>query len=444
MTAILSIILGLLVLGILVFIHELGHFLMAKWFGFNVLAFSLGFGKPILKKTYKGTEYRISSIPFGGYVKMEGENPEEPRKGSPGEFSSKPVYQRALVAIAGPAANFISAIFMLWIVFMWGIDKPTYYDRPIIGAVKDSSVAESAGLLAGDSIISINKKSVSSWEEIEGSFAQQEQEYTIVYSRDGEQKTAMLRMENSDGSIPENPTGGVLPALPAIVAEVNSGSSAEEAGMRAGDTVLFINGQKIFSWFQLMDIISENKEGNPLLFVVKRGEETVTMQITPRFDKQTGRNLIGVRVSEGEVRKVRYAPGAAFQKGLEKSWEYTTMIFDVIGKMASRKVSANNLSGPLGIIPVSGFLALQGISQILNFMALIGINLAVLNLLPLVITDGGLLLFLLIEAIRRKPLQVKTQMVINKIAIAFFLLLFLFVTINDVKRIPDYLRLFGR
>jgi regulator of sigma E protease len=138
---------------------------------------------------------------------MEGENPEEPRKGSPGEFSSKPVYQRALVAIAGPAANFISAIFMLWIVFMWGIDKPTYYDRPIIGAVKDSSVAESAGILAGDSIISINKKSVSSWEEIEGSFAQQEQEYTIVYSRDGEQKTAMLRMENSDGSIPENPTG---------------------------------------------------------------------------------------------------------------------------------------------------------------------------------------------------------------------------------------------
>jgi regulator of sigma E protease len=144
------------------------------------------------------------------------------------------------------------------------------------------------------------------------------------------------------------------------------------------------------------------------------------MQITPRFDKQTGRNLIGVRVSEGEVRRVRYAPGAAFQKGLEKSWEYTTMIFDVIGKMASRKVSANNLSGPLGIIPVSGFLALQGISQILNFMALIGINLAVLNLLPLVITDGGLLLFLLIEAIRRKPLQVKRRWLLTRLPLHFF------------------------
>ncbi len=440
----LSVVLGLLVLGILVFVHELGHFLAAKSFGIKVLAFSLGFGNPILKKTWKGTEYRLSSIPFGGYVKMAGENPEEPRSGEPGDFTSKPVWQRAIVAVAGPAANFVTAILMLWVVYMWGIDKPLYYDRPVIGAVSDSSAARSAGLMAGDSVISINGKVVKSWEDIETAFAQQEQQYSLEYFRGSDQGTAVLKMDNSSGALPKNPTGGVLPPLPAIIADVNKGSPAAEAGMKSGDTVVSIDGQKIHSWFQLMEIVSKNNAETPLLFQVKRGGDFVSMEMTPKFDKETKRYLIGIRVSEGEARKVRYTPAVAMQKGLDKSWEYTTMIFDVIGKLASQKVSANNLSGPLGIIPASGFMALQGLSPILNFMALIGINLAVLNLLPLVITDGGLLLFLILEAIRRKPLQVKTQMVINKIAILFFLMLFLFVTFNDVKRLPDYFKLFGK
>jgi regulator of sigma E protease len=143
-------------------------------------------------------------------------------------------------------------------------------------------------------------------------------------------------------------------------------------------------------------------------------------------------------------RTIRYSPVVAVNKAFEKSWEYTTMIFDVIGKLISREVSANQLSGPIGIIPASGFMLFQGLSPLLNFMALIGINLAVLNLMPLVITDGGLLFFLLLEAIRRKPLSVKSQLFINKIAVAFFLLLFLFVTFNDFKRLPEYFRIFGK
>jgi len=149
-------------------------------------------------------------------------------------------------------------------------------------------------------------------------------------------------------------------------------------------------------------------------------------------------------VDEGKKRIVKYPVGVAFNKGMDKSWQYTTMIFDVIKKLVTQQVSAKHLAGPVGIIPISGGMMLQGLSPILDFMGLIGINLAVLNLMPLIITDGGMLLFLLFEAVRRKPLSLQTQMLLNKIAIAFFLMLFLYVTFNDVSRLPEYFRIFGR
>ena len=444
MTSIVSILLGILVLGILVFIHELGHFLVAKWCGIRVLAFSLGFGTPLFRKTVGGTEYRISSIPFGGYVKMAGENPEENRAGAPDEFPSRPIWQRALVAVAGPAANYLSAMVMLWVVFMWGVDRPVYYERPIVGAVVDSSAAELAGLRAGDSLVSINSKIVTTWEDIEAVFAQQQREYRFVFFRDGEQMSAILALERNGAALPRNPTGGVLPPLPAVVAEVNQRTPADRAGLRAGDTVISIDGQRIYSWFQLMDIVEDWNQRDPLQFTISRHDTTLTVFMSPEYDSEAGRRIVGIRVSEGESERISYPPAAAFQRGLDKAWEYTTMIFDVIGKLISREVPASQLAGPVGIIPASGFMALQGLSPILNFMALIGINLAVLNLMPLIITDGGLLLFLLLEAIRRKPLSIKTQMNINRVAIAFFLLLFLFVTFNDLRRLPDYFRIFGR
>jgi regulator of sigma E protease len=194
----------------------------------------------------------------------------------------------------------------------------------------------------------------------------------------------------------------------------------------------------------MTNMIEKNGSNDQMTFVISRKGTHLSLSVKPQYDQTAKRPLVGIRVGEGKSKKVRYAPYAAIGKGLDKGWEYTTMIFDVIGKLASREVSAKQLAGPVGIIPASGFIALQGLSPILNFMALIGINLAVLNLLPLVITDGGLLFFLLLEAIRRKPLSLKTQMLINKIAIAFFLFLFLFVTVNDIKRLPEYFKIFGK
>ena len=444
MTSILMVIIGIIVLGVLVFIHELGHFLVAKWCGIKVLAFSLGFGTPIFKKTVGDTEYRISAIPFGGYVKMAGENPEDERENAPDEFQSKPVWQRALVAVAGPAANFVFALLMLWVVFMWGVDRPLYYEHPILGAVSDSSAAQKAGLKAGDSLITINGKQIETWDDIENIFVQQEQQYSITYSRNSDIYNTTIKPEKKGSGIHKDPTEGLLPPLPAIVADVNPESPASEAGVQSGDSIVTINGKKIYSWFQLLDMVENWKPGKPLEVVVERDGSFETMSIEPQYNEEAKRRLVGIRVSEGMSRTIRYSPVVAVNKAFEKSWEYTTMIFDVIGKLISREVSANQLSGPIGIIPASGFMLFQGLSPLLNFMALIGINLAVLNLMPLVITDGGLLFFLLLEAIRRKPLSVKSQLFINKIAVAFFLLLFLFVTFNDFKRLPEYFRIFGK
>lgn len=443
MLSIISIILGLLVLGVLVFIHELGHFLAAKSCKIKVLAFSLGFGTPLFKKTVGETEYRISSIPFGGYVKMAGENPEERTEGqsSPDDFPSKPIWQRAYVAVAGPAANFLSAMVMLWCMYLWGVDKPVYLEKTIVGAVADSSAAAVAGLQAGDSIVSINGKSVSSWDDIQTSFAQQERSYTIVYDRSGVSSEVKL-INNSTGRLPKNPIFGLYPPLPAVVGSVIESSAAAQAGFKTGDTVKSIDNKRIYSWFHLTSIVGKTKTDTPLTIKISRSGEQLTISVTPRYSEKDKRNLLGIGYASGDTRIVRYAPAEAINKALDKTWEYTIMIFDVIGKLASQKVPASQLSGPVGIIPASGFMVMQGLSELLNFMALIGINLAVLNLMPLVITDGGLLLFLIVEAIRRKPLSIKMQSNINKVAIAFFLLLFLFVTFNDVMRLPDIFRMF--
>jgi len=445
-TGVLSVILGLLVLGVLVFIHELGHFLAAKACGIRVLAFSLGFGRPLLKKTVKGTEYRLSAIPFGGYVKMAGENPEDEHSNAPDEFQSKPVWQRMIVAIAGPLFNYVSAFVMLLIMFVVGVERPPYMERPVVGAVTTASIAEKNGIMPGDSIVAINGKAVTDWESVQQAFALQEPTYTLDVVREKSATTLTMVMGKAEkrGAIPKDPMGGLLPALPAVVAEVLPSSAASDAGLMSGDAVVSINGKAVHSWFDLVAMVEKYRGETPLAFVVRRGTSELAIPLLPRYDEATKRSLIGVKVSEGKGRIVRYQPPAALSKALDKTWENTTMIFDVLGKLFSRKVSAQQLSGPLGIIPASGFMALQGFSTILGFMALIGINLAVLNLMPLIITDGGLIFFMLIELVRKKPLSMKTQLTFNKVAMALFLGLFLFVSFNDVKRLPEVFRIFGK
>jgi regulator of sigma E protease len=419
MTAVLTIILGIIILGIMVIIHELGHFGAAKACGIRVLAFSIGFGKVLLKKEMGGTEYRLSAIPFGGYVKMAGEQPDDEHTGSPDEFSARPKWQRAVVAVAGPMANYISALIMLWIMFMYGVEHPKFYDRPLVGFIADSSAAYEAGVMAGDSIVSMNGKPIASWDDMENIFLAGSSKYDVVLVRNGTPQRCLIRKDLKKSESYAQPPFGMFPAFPAVVGRVYDSLPAASAGLRAGDTIAAIDSVRLISWFQISGLIQKGSPGTTRVVSVIRGVERLTVPIVPHFDEQTKRQLLGIEMGKAESRIVRYAAVPAFGRCLKKARDFTTMIFEVLGKLVSREVSAKELAGPVGIIPASGIIALQGLSPILNFMALISINLAVLNLFPLIITDGGVLLFLLVEVIRRKPLSIKTQLAITRFAIAF-------------------------
>lgn len=447
MTFILQIIIGIFVLGILVFIHELGHFLAAKACKIGVLSFSIGFGKPLLRKTYGNTEYRISAIPFGGYVHMKGEHPDDKHEQSDDEFMSKPVWQRAFVAISGPAANILSSIAFLWIIYLVGVPHPTYLDQPIVGDVVTNSPAAQAGILPGDIITSINSIPTNSWEEIQQKhLAFQDPVYTVTYIRKGVEKNTTIKLKSSKkmDMFNSSPTG-LLPSFPARVGKIMPDSPAEKAGLQENDLIVAIDNTTIYSWFQIPKMVTAyDPLYGSLQVVIQRGEKNIIKNITPKFNESEKRYLLGFGYAEPDTRIVQYPLGTAFSKALDKSWEYTTMIFKVLGKIASAAISPKQLAGPVGIIQMSGAVALDSIIDLINLMALIGINLGVLNLFPLIITDGGVLLFLIIESLRRKPLSLKTQLLVNRIAIVFFIALFLFVTFNDIERIPTLFRLMGR
>lgn len=436
---------GGIVLGILVFVHELGHFLVAKWFKFRVLAFSLGFGKVLWKKSVGETEYRLSLIPFGGYVQMAGDQPEEGHISAPDDFSAKPIYQRALVAVAGPVFNMIFAFLTLWVMFMLGAQQPVYLDHPVLGAVADSSEAAHAGLLPGDNILAINGRQVASWDDIQNNFLKTTGAVTVTIRR-GAIDTTMSFWSIIEGrSIPKYSLGGMMPPYPAIIGAVRDGSPAAASGLLKGDSIVTINGAVVYSWLAVPELVNRyDSIAGPLAICAVRGDSTLNFAVRPVFSSEAGKLALGITVAQPTMRTVKYGPVKALEKGFQKSWQYTTMIFDVLSKLIHRQVSPQQLAGPVGIVQMSGMVAIGGIVAILDFMALIGINLAVLNLFPLIITDGGVLLFLLIEAIRRKPLPLNVQLMINRVAIALFITLFLYVTFNDIARVPVLLKMIGK
>ncbi|GBU21893.1 peptidase [Fibrobacteres bacterium R8-0-B4] len=441
----LAIIIGLLVLSVLVFVHELGHFVAAKSCKIRVLAFAIGFGHTLWSWKRGDTEYRVNAVPFGGYVQMAGENPAGERSGASDEYSSKPIWQRAVVALAGPVANMIFAFLTLWAAFVHGIDRPSFLDSTRVGVVLKDSPAAAAGFMAGDSIVSINGTPVSTWEQVDTHLSQQlGSGYSIALIRAGNPLTLGLHVERTGAHLPKMLSGGLLPArYPPVIGAVKPKSGADGL-LEAGDTLLALKGVHVSSFDQFAMLMREydpDADGEPAASInIKRGSESMHVFVIPTYDSSEHRYLLGIEPAPEPTRIVRYGVAAALGPATAKTWEYSAMIFDVLGKLTSGKVPASQLAGPLNIIPVSGMMAFQGLSSILNFMALIGINLAVLNLLPLVITDGGLLMFLVIEAIRGRPLSTESQAAINKVFIFLFLALFLFVTFNDLQRLPELFR----
>ena len=421
----------LFVLGVLIFVHELGHYMMAKRLGVRVLTFSLGFGPKLLKFKRGDTEYCISAVPLGGYVKMAGENPDDPRSGRPDEFLSKTKWERFQILIMGPAMNIALAVVVMAGVLMQGAEVPLYQDQPpVVGAVMPGSPAESVGIRTGDRILTISGEDIDTWEDFFiaiGTRANRDVPITLL--RDGNPVSLSVRPNPQTrfevGDI------GVLPNVNPSVRSVNPGDPADRAGLKAGDQVVAVNGERVVFGRQLADAISRNA-GRPVDLTLKRDGKELHISVTP--EKRGDRGLIGIQIGEA-TRSFKPGPLEAIALSVRRNVEFSGLIFKTIGGLFVGETSPRQLMGPVAIAQLSGESAQMGWIALLTLMASISLNLGLLNLLPIPVLDGGHIFIMALEGIARRDfsMQVKEKMFLA----GFVLLMMLMVTViyNDLTRI---------
>lgn len=417
----------LIVIGILVFVHELGHFIMAKRAGVRVEKFSLGMGPKLIGFKKGDTEYIVSALPLGGYVKMAGENPDEEPTGAADEFQSKTVWQRAKIAATGPLTNILLAFIVMPLVFMIG----TYSEGPAkVGYVESPSPAEQAGFKAGDVIVEINGRSISDWTKALSLIAvNPDTDVTVTVERRGEKKTLTLR----PASATELKIGmsGLVPDMPAQVGRLKPGFPAEKAGLKVNDKILAIDGKTVYHWNQFSTLVKESK-GKKLRLTIERDGKRMNIPVTPQ--EEGGRSVIGVEPVIKLVFK-KYGFFESVRLGFDKTVEAVDLTFITLRKLLTFNLSIKTLGGPVMIAQMSGQAAAAGLSTFLSLLAMISISLGVLNLLPIPILDGGLILFLVIEAIRKKPLARRTMEVAQSIGAGVLITLVVVVSYNDVMRL---------
>jgi regulator of sigma E protease len=416
----------LIVIGILVFVHEFGHFIMAKRAGVRVEKFSLGMGPKIVGYKKGETEYVISALPLGGYVKMAGENPDEEPTGAADEFQSKTVWQRAQIAATGPLTNIVLEFLVMPLVFMVG----TYAEGPAkVGYVENGSPAARAGFLAGDVIEEINGRSISDWTKALSLIAvNPDTDVKVAVDRKGEKKVLVLRPETAT----ELRIGmsGLVPDMPAEIGKLKPGFPAEKAGVRVNDKILAVDGKTIYHWNQFSSLVRESK-GKTLVLTLEREGKRMEQSITPAEDG--GRYVIGV---EPVMRMVFKKHGffESLRLGFDKTIEAIDLTFITLKKLVTFNLSIKTLGGPVMIAQMSGQAASAGLSSFLSLLAMISISLGILNLLPIPVLDGGLILFLVIEAIRKKPVSRKVMEVSQSIGAAVLITLIAVVSYNDIMR----------
>jgi regulator of sigma E protease len=422
----------LFVLGVLIFVHELGHFLMARRLGVRVLTFSLGFGPKLLKFKRGDTEYAISAIPLGGYVKMAGENPDEARSGQPDEFLSKTKWERFLVYIMGPAMNLLLAFVVTAAVLYQGAESPAYeQEPPIVGTVVDDSPGARAGMRPGDRVVSVGGREMKTWDQffIEiGTRAGRETE--LVIDRGGQRETITVtpapQTKYEVGEI------GVLPKTRLQLAEVTPGMAAERAGLRRGDVILAIDGKPDPEQQALIAHIKSNPD-RPIRLSILRDGQPMDITVTP--EGKQGSALVGIRISPYEFRVIRPGFVESLRLSLTKNWEWTRLIFRTLGGLFTRETSVRQLMGPVGIAELSGGAAQLGWVHLFNLMAMISLNLGLLNLMPIPVLDGGHIFIMMLEGIARRDFSVRMK---EKMLLAgFVVLMMLMVTViyNDLMRV---------
>jgi regulator of sigma E protease len=422
----------LFVLGVLVFVHELGHFLAARRLGVRVLTFSLGFGPKILKTKRGDTEYCISLIPLGGYVKMAGDSPDDPgRTGQPDEFLSKTKWERFQVLIMGPLMNIILAVVVMAVVLAQGAEVPIYEDQPpTIGAVEPDSPAERAGIQAGDLILTVGNEQVSTWEDLFLAIGTRpDRDVPITLRRNGEMRSVSVRPD-SDGRF-EIGEIGVLPDIDPIVASVISGEPAERAGLMAGDIVLAVNGRRMVTRANLIEEIS-GSGGRELELTIKRGDQQLQIRATPEQNGE--RAMLGVFVTE-PTRSFTPGPLEALTLSVQKNIEFSGLIFRTLGGLFVGETSPRQLMGPVAIAQLSGESAAAGWIALFSLMASISLNLGLLNLMPIPVLDGGHILIMALEGVARRDFSYAVKEKMLMAGFAVLMMLMVTVIYNDLTRI---------
>ena len=427
-----SILAFVFVLGVLIFVHELGHFMMARRIGVRVHTFSLGFGPKLLSFRRGDTEYCISAIPLGGYVKMAGENPDDARSGAPDEFLSKTKWQRFQVLVMGPVMNLALAFLVMALVLYQGAQVPAFEQEPVIvGSLSDQSVAKAAGVLPGDHIVRVDGKSVDTWEQFEMAvLGKAKREVTFAIERGG--RPVEVRLVPAAQGKYELGEVGIRPVMHPQIRGITHDSPAKAAGLQTEDAVLAAAGEKGISNTRLVEIIKAN-EGKPLVLEIKRHGAVQSVTVTPR--NIGGIVMIGAQLSELELRTVEPGPLEALKMSAVQNWTWATMIVQTLGGLFTHSTSVKQLMGPVAIADLSGTAAEQGWVALFNLMAMISLNLGLLNLMPIPVLDGGHIAILAMEGVSRREFSLKVK---EKMLLAgFVLLLMLMVTViyNDLTRI---------
>ncbi|MDP6579154.1 MAG: RIP metalloprotease RseP [Vicinamibacterales bacterium] len=422
----------LFVLGVLVFVHELGHFVLARRHGVRCLTFSLGFGPKLLQTKRGDTVYCISAIPLGGYVKMAGESPEDEREGKDDEFLSKTKWQRFQILIAGPAMNIILAVVVMTVVLYQGALIPVYEDQPpVVGSVAEDSVAEAAGILPGDRILSVAGREVDTWDEL----------VYAVLPRADQNIEVVLRSDSGVRTVQVTPEGqtsynlgdlGVGPDVsPQVVAWSPSSTAARDAGILVGDVIEGVDGLEV-TQDTLVETINASP-GVPVTLRIRRDGEPQDIVVTPQLVDDVG--VIGVALNPFEQRVVEPGPVEAFTMSLEQNYEWSGLIFETLWGLITRDTSPSQLVGPVGIAQLSGDAAQVGWVTLFGLMSMISLNLGILNLLPIPILDGGHIFIMAMEGISRRDFSVRLKE--RMLLAGFVVLMSLMVTViyNDLTRV---------
>jgi regulator of sigma E protease len=435
---------AIILFGVIIFIHELGHFLFAKILGVRVLKFSLGFGPKIIGKKIGNTEYLLSSVPLGGYVKMLGEQADDElsEEDKPFAYNNQPVWKRVIIVASGPLFNLAFAIVLFIFIFLSGV--PTPY--PDIGKIQENSPAAEAGLMTGDRVLTVNGNAIRSWDEIDGSLQKSSGKPLLFKVQRGEEVIELpvtpvsKTGKNLLGEEEAYWDMGASSLLYPVVGEVVKGGRAEEAGMVEGDKIVNIDGTPIETWQDMTAIIHSNPE-NLLHFTFERDNRIIEAAITPEKktmsfpvseDQELG--IIGIKPEGNDFIK-KYSFPDAVTLGVEKTWDISVLTIVVIVKLIQRVLPVEVIGGPIFILQMAGEQASRGLLDFFFFMAVININLGILNLLPIPILDGGHIVFLSIEAIRRKPLSEKIIAISQRVGIAVIITLMVFAFYNDIMRL---------